>query len=98
MSDVRALTDRVLAAHAALADVGEAVADEWQYIQDLRAVWGARLREVAVARGAETVSPAGEAAIQGLVAEAARISDPHRAIDWLSTFPAAALLALAERT
>jgi hypothetical protein len=37
-----------------------------------------------------------EAAIVRLIDEIGRISDPHRAIDWLSTFPQAALLALGD--
>jgi hypothetical protein len=36
-------------------------------------------------------------AIDAAVGEIARISDPHRAIDWLSTFPQVTLLALGER-
>ena len=37
-----------------------------------------------------------EAAIERLCEEAARITDPHRAIDWLSTLPQATLVALGE--
>ena len=32
------------------------------------------------------------------LAETEAISDPHRAIDWLSTFPQVVLLALAEQS
>jgi hypothetical protein len=35
-------------------------------------------------------------AIDRLADEAGTIDDPHKAIDWLSTFPQAALLALGE--
>jgi hypothetical protein len=98
VSTIGELVRRVLRAHAALAATGETVADEWQYVQDLRAAWGARLNEVVVARGTDPVPPAGAAAIDWLVEETARISDPHRAIDWLSTLPQAALVAFGERT
>lgn len=37
-----------------------------------------------------------EAAIDRLVAEADMVTDPHRAIDWLSTLPQATLVALGE--
>jgi len=93
---VRDLVERVLAGHAALAAVGEGVADEWQYVADLGAVWSARLRDVAATRGTESVSSTTAAAVHRLVAETQAIDDPHRAIDWLSTLPAAALLALGE--
>ena len=33
----------------------------------------------------------------GLIAEVGLITDPHRAIDWLSTFPQVVLLAAGER-
>jgi hypothetical protein len=88
------LIDRVVAAHARLADLGEGVADEWQYIQDLRAAWGARFAEVRATRGREPAPEAAPGAIDRLVDEAAQIADPHRAIDWLSTLPQAALLTL----
>lgn len=92
------LIDRIAAAHGRLADAGEVVAEEWQYIQDLRAGWGARLAEVRATRGREVAADPAETAIDRLVDEAAQITDPHRAIDWLSTLPQAALLALGERT
>ena len=99
MADTYAeLIDRVVEAHARLADLGEDVADEWQYIQDLRAAWGARFAEVRATRGREPAPEAVPVGIDRLVDEAARIADPQRAIDWLSTLPQAALLALGERT
>jgi hypothetical protein len=80
-----------------LAALGEDVEDEWQYVQDLSDAWLTRWREVGAERGAEPLSPAVATAIVLLSAEAARITDPHRAIDWLSTFPQAVLVALGER-
>jgi hypothetical protein len=34
--------------------------------------------------------------MEALVAEAGRITDPHRAIDWMSTLPQVALAAVGE--
>jgi hypothetical protein len=70
--------------------------DELQYVADLVTVWGTRLRAVAEARGSEPAPDGAETAIEALVAEAALITDPHRAIDWLSTLPQVALAALGE--
>lgn len=93
---VRACVDRTLESFATLVATAEAVEDEWQYVTDLGTVWTARLRAVAAARGDEP-APAGAAeAIDALRDEAARIADPHRAIDWLSTLPQVALAALGE--
>lgn len=90
------LIDHALEGFDVLAVTSEPIGDEWQYVTDLGTVWRARLRAVADARGAEP-APAGAAgAIDALVAEAGRIADPHRAIDWLSTFPQVALAALGE--
>lgn len=90
------LIARALSAHASLTELGETIADEWQYVTDLGTVWRARLEAVATARGSEVVAPATVLAFEALSAEAARITDPHKAIDWLSTLPQVALLALGE--
>jgi len=90
------LVDRALAGFEALAATAEPIADEWQYLTDLDTVWKARLRAVAEARGAELAPPGAEDALEVLVAEAGRITDPHRAIDWMSTLPQVALAALGE--
>jgi hypothetical protein len=93
---VHALVDRALAGLDVLATTAEPIEDEWQYVTDLGTVWRARLRAVADARGGEGAPAGSEAAIDTLVAEAGRITEPHRAIDWLSTFPQVALAALGE--
>ena len=90
------LVERALAGFDALAVTAEPVEDEFQYVADLGTVWRARLLAVADARGDEPAPPGSDAAIDALVAEAARIDDPHRAIDWLSTLPQVALAALGE--
>ena len=81
-----------------LAATAEPVDSELQYVADLGTVWVARLRAVAEARGADGASAEVRDPIEALVAEAALIADPHRAIDWLSTLPQVALTALGEGT
>ena len=94
---VRDIVDRAIAAERALADLGETVEDEWSYVNDLDAAWAARLTEIAAGRPDETVDPGVAEAVEEAIAETEAIADPHRAIDWLSTFPQVVLLALAER-
>jgi hypothetical protein len=79
-----------------LATAAEPVEDEWQYVADLGIVWRARLAAVVEARGAEEAPAGAQAAIDALVAEAALVNDPHKAIDWLSTLPQVTLAALGE--
>jgi len=88
--------ERALAAFDALLVTAEPVDDEWQYVTDLGIVWRARLAAVTTARGDEAAPAGAPEAMDALAAEAARISDPHRAIDWLSTLPQVALAALGE--
>jgi hypothetical protein len=95
MATVGELIERAREAYDGLVAVGEAVDDEWQYITDLSAAWRAELDRLAVERGSVPGAPGSEAAVDWLVAEIARIADPHQAIDWLSTFPQAVLLAVA---
>jgi hypothetical protein len=90
------LVTRALAGLDTLASTAEPVEDEWQYVTDLGTVWRARLAAVVEARGTEDAPAGAEAAIDALVAEAGRIPDPHKAIDWLSTLPQVALAALGE--
>lgn len=90
------LIDRALGGFDVLTVTAEPVEDEYQYVTDLGTVWRARLRAVATARGTEPAPPGTDAAIAALVDEAARITDPHHAIDWLSTLPQVALAALGE--
>jgi hypothetical protein len=87
---------RALAAYEALGTLGEEIEDEWTYVTDLVAAWKARLQAVASARGAEAARPAVDAAVDRAIAEIGLITDPHRAIDWLSTFPQVVLVAMGE--
>jgi hypothetical protein len=79
-----------LAAYDELVSLAEEVEDEWSYIQDLAGAWRVALE----AEAAVAVTPVAAAAISRLIAEVGLIGDPHRAIDWLSTYPQAVLLAL----
>lgn len=81
----------------ALGALGEEIDDEWMYVQDLVAAWQDRLEDVATVRGEEPLAPDRGAAVARVVDEARLIVDPHRAIDWLSTLPQVALVALGER-
>jgi hypothetical protein len=95
-SRVADAVERARSAMSALQALGEEVADEWQYVTDLEAGWSERFDAVLAARGEEALPPATAAAIELAAAETALISDPHRAIDWLSTFPQIVLFALDE--
>ena len=87
------LRSTALAALGVLADLGETIEDEWTYVTKLTEMGRARLHAAVPDPGA--LVPAEIAsAIDTLADEAGRITDPHRAIDWLSTLPAIAELAL----
>ncbi|MEJ7749158.1 MAG: hypothetical protein WKF56_07630 [Candidatus Limnocylindrales bacterium] len=86
-----------LSAYESLTALGEEIEDEWGYVNDLAAAWRERLEAVVTTRGEDVLPPGRAAAIERLIGETERISDPHRAIDWLSTFPQVVLVALGER-
>src|SRR5687768_4483898 len=88
--------DRALPAYARLTERAEELEDEWSYVNDLSSAWRERLELGAASRAGAHLDPATDAAIDRLIDEAERITDPHRAIDWLSTFPQVALLALGQ--
>lgn len=93
---VTSVLARIEAAIESLGELGESIEDEWQYIQDLVRTYRGDLA-MAVAADPRPVDPLTVRAIDLLIDEAGRIADPHRAIDWLSTFPQAARLALDTR-
>jgi hypothetical protein len=99
-SPIETIADAIHAARPAydtLLERGEAIDDEWSYVNDLATAWLDRLDEVAATRGPEPVgADVGEAVAQ-LSDEAERIDDPHRAIDWLSTYPQVLLIAMGEQ-
>jgi hypothetical protein len=94
---LRDAIDRATDAYAALAGIGEEVEDEWSYVTDLTEAWRSRLDAVATVRGSDAVTPETDVAIERAIDEIGRIEDPHRAIDWLSTFPQIVLLAVGEQ-
>jgi uncharacterized protein YukE len=86
-----------LVAYEELTGLAEDVEDEWMYIQELTAAWQERIDDLIARRGGEAVAASQDAAVGRAAEEVAQISDPHRAIDWLSTFPQVVLIALGER-
>jgi hypothetical protein len=99
-SSVATVADAIAAASSAydnLAELAEEVEDEWSFVTALADAWRDRFAEVADSRGQEPAGPGVATAVAVLSAETAAIDDPHRAIDWLSTFPQVLLVALGER-
>jgi hypothetical protein len=91
-----ALLDRSLRAYDDLVALGETVQDEWTYVNDLATAWRKHLHDRLDPRAEEAVSPALVQAIGEACTEASLVTDPHRAIDWLSTFPQVVLIAFGE--
>ena len=100
MDSIDTIGDAIAAArpaYDALTSLAEDVEDEWSYINDLSTAWNERLDEVADARGDEPAGDGVAEALPALIAEVEALDDPHRAIDWLSTFPQVLLIAVGER-
>jgi hypothetical protein len=95
---ISAAMAKVLSAYEELVSVAEGDEDEWSYVMDLATAWRSPLEAVAAARGDETLTASERAALAQASEEIARISDPYRAADWLSTFPQVVLTALGERS
>ena len=94
------IADAIDAARAAYDDLtalAEDVEDEWSYVNDLTDTWRTRFDEVAARHGDDDASDEASAAIDRAIDEIRRIEDPHRAIDWLSTFPQVVLVAVGAR-
>ena len=89
--------DRALDAYTVLAELGEGIEDEWSYVNDLTDAWRTRFDEVAARHGDDDASDEASAGIDRAIDEIQRIEDPHRAIDWLSTFPQVVLVAVGAR-
>ena len=88
-----AALNTALAALGALAELGETIEDEWSYVTALADAGRARLNAAAGPDLAAALAPDRAAAVVAACIEIALITDPHRAIDWLSTFPAVVELA-----
>lgn len=91
------LLERALVAYEELAALAETVDDEWTYVTDLSAAWRERMEGSVAERGGQAADTLELAAVDGVIDEIGRIRDPHRAIDWLSTFPQVVLSALGEQ-
>ncbi len=94
---IRNAIERALDAYLVLAELGEGIEDEWSYVNDLTEAWQTRFDEVVARHGDDEASDESSAAIDRAIDEIRRIEDPHRAIDWLSTFPQVVLVAIGAR-
>ena len=86
-------TERAAAAYRTLGDLAETVEDEWQYVTDLVDAYLPGIESL-VEAGPARLSPGQTEAVDEAIVEIGLISDPHKAIDWLSTFPHVIGLAL----
>lgn len=91
---IRDAIDRALDAYLVLAELGESIEDEWSYVTDLTEAWRTRFDEIVARHGDDDASDESSAAIDHAIDEIQRIEDPHRAIDWLSTFPQVVLVSI----
>ncbi len=85
------VVERAALAYAALAELAETIEDEWQYVTDLTDAYLPGIRALAAG---PALAPEAVAAVDEAIAEIELIADPHKAIDWLSTFPHLVALAL----
>lgn len=83
-----------LEAYTTLEELGTEIEDEWQYVTDLAAAYRARLEDLGSLLGSDDLPADASAAVEEAISEISAITDPHRAIDWLSTFPNVVALAL----
>jgi len=86
-------TERAAAAYRTLAELAETVEDEWQYVTDLVDAYLPAIEALAEA-GPGRLSTEQADAVDEAIAEVGLITDPHKAVDWLSTFPHVVGLAL----
>ena len=91
---IQTVIDRAFDAYAELAELGESIDDEWSYVNDLAEAWRDRFGEVATDRGSDIAPQDTSIAVDRAIDEIRLITDAHRAIDWLSTFPQVVLLAV----
>jgi hypothetical protein len=92
VSERAEVATRAVEAYRALSELAETVEDEWQYVTDLTEAYAAALE--ALGGAAEPLPPGAVEAVDEAIEEIGLISDPHRAIDWLSTFPHVVAIAL----
>ena len=85
------VVQRAATAYRDLAGVAETVDDEWQYVNDLV---DAYLPGIEALGEGNDPTDAQLAAVEEAIVEIGLITDPHKAIDWLSTFPHVVALAI----
>jgi hypothetical protein len=86
--------ERAVASFRALADLAETVEDEWQYVTDLVDAYLPSIHALAEGDAGQPLTAEAMAAVDEAIAEVGLKTDPHKAIDWLSTFPHIVGLAL----
>ncbi len=91
MSERSEAIGRAVAAYRSLGELAETIEDEWQYVNDLVDAYAPALEALAAG---EPITAEQVGAIDEAVAEIGLIADPHKAIDWLSTFPHVVALAV----
>ena len=91
-----AVVARAIDALDALGLKGEEIEDEWTYVTDLVDAQRLRLESVLERRPDDQVAADRVTAVALAIAETEALADPHKAIDWLSTFPDLVALALDE--
>ena len=94
MDEQTAVVERAVEAYQTLADLAEAVEDEWQYVTDLTDAYLPSIQALAQVNPGRSLAAKQVAAVDEAIAEIGLITDPHKAIDWLSTFPHLVALAL----
>ena len=94
MHEQTEVVERSVEAYQALADLAEAVEDEWQYVTDLTDAYLPSIQALAEADPRRLLTAEQVVAVDEAIAEIGLITDPHKAIDWLSTFPHVVALAL----
>jgi len=91
MSDRSAVIERAVAAYRALGELGETVEDEWLYVTDLVEAYSTGLERL---RSGDPLPLEAVLALDEAIEEIGLVTDPHKAIDWLSTFPHLVALAV----
>jgi hypothetical protein len=95
-SSLRDVIEGAIATLESLGALGEEIEDEWTYVTDLVAAQRLRLEAIVERRADEPAADVAERAVELAGEEAGLVTDPHRAIDWLSTFPELVALAVGE--
>jgi hypothetical protein len=94
MQDTSAVVARAADAYQALSELAETIEDEWQYVTDMTDAYLPSIEALAEGDPPRPLTDTQVEAVDELIAEIGLITDPHKAIDWLSTFPHVVALAL----